>query len=444
MYKNYNYMMVSNTYRPGIPLKRSSRSKIWLAFFLIFFTHFVSTRALALDLELTQGINATLPVALSTFKGHEEGKAFTQIIKADLNSSGQFNLLSADNFSTPSAASLRQAGADSWLSGQISSLGGGLYQVNFQLVDTLAEGHVLLKQDFQVKTQELRNLAHFISDKVYEKLTGERGIFSTKIAYIAVKREKGRSWHALEVADADGLNPRRLLNSTEPIMSPSWSPDGRQIAYVSFEKKKAQIFTVSVETGKRRLISDFSGINGAPAWSADGRQMALVLSKGGAPKIYTVDLTSGQLKQLTFGDSIDTEPRYSPDGRSILFTSGRGGSPQVYQLKLTDGSISRLTYEGNYNARASLTANQSQIVMLHRDDKNFHIATQDSKGKLTQLTFSGYDESPSLSPNGRMIVYATRAGEKGVLSVVSLDGRINRQLPSQSADLQEPAWSPFL
>ncbi|WP_131777711.1 Tol-Pal system beta propeller repeat protein TolB [Legionella fairfieldensis] len=399
----------------------------------------------AVDLELTQGINSTLPIAIDSFGSDETGQQIAGIIKSDLSFSGQFNIISAPQNGAVTVSTWRSAGADSVLSGRVSRTGYNRYEVSFELVDAVAQSRVLLSKSYQVNANEIRALAHHISDEVYQKLTGERGVFSTRIAYILVQRNGEKAKYFLEVADVDGHNPQSLLVSSEPIMSPAWSPDGRQIAYVSFEKKKAQIFTVSVENGKRRLLTDFAGINGAPAWSTDGREMAVVLSKGGSPKIYSVDLSSGNMKQLTFGDAIDTEPRYSPDGRSLLFTSGRGGAPQIYRLTLADGNVTRMTYDGNYNARASYTPDQKHIVMLHREDKNFNIGVQDvDSGPVTQLTFSTFDESPSVSPNGRLILYATHYNDQGVLAVVSIDGRVKIRLPAREGDVQEPAWSPYL
>ncbi|WP_044011859.1 Tol-Pal system beta propeller repeat protein TolB [Legionella massiliensis] len=401
----------------------------------------------AVDLELTQGMNSALPIAIDSFGNDAVGQQLSEVVNNDLNLSGQFKIVSAPQQGPVPVSAWRQAGADSVLSAQVSRIGYNRYDVNYKLVDAVAQGKVLLSKNYQINAKDARALAHHISDDVYQKLTGERGIFSTRIAYILVQRSgEDRAKYFLQVADVDGYNPQGLLVSTEPIMSPTWSPDGRQIAYVSFEKKKAQIFTVSVETGKRRLLTDFTGINSAPAWSPDGNNMAVVLSKGGSPKIYSVDLTSGNMKQLTFGEAIDTEPRYSPDGRSLLFTSGRGGSPQIYRLSLGDGNISRLTYEGNYNARASYTPDQKSIVMQHREEKSFNIGVQAAdSGQISQLTFSSFDESPSVSPNGRLILYATR-GEKdrGVLAIVSIDGRTKLRLPPSEGDMQEPAWSPFL
>ena len=399
--------------------------------------------AYSVDLELTQGINAALPIAINSFNG-DRPSGVKDIIDNDLRISGQFRIIPTAS-SYNNIDSWRQAGADSVLSGQVQQIGANRYIVSFELADAAARGRLLLSKSYQVSGNELRSLAHHISDEVYQKLTGERGIFSTKIAYILVQRNGENAKYTLDIADVDGSNPQSLIVSSEPIMSPTWSPNAREIAYVSFEKKRAQIYSVSVETGKRRLLTDFSGINGAPSWSPDGRQLAVVLSKGGNPKIYTVDMASGKLTQITFGDAIDTEPRYSPDGRSLLFTSGRGGSPQIYRLSFADGKISRLTFDGNYNARASYTYNQKNIVMLHRSDRQFNIGVQDiDNGRVTPLTSSQFDESPTISPNGRLVLYATNYQNHGILAMVSIDGRVKIRLPARSGDVQEPAWSPYL
>ncbi|MDP3704685.1 MAG: Tol-Pal system beta propeller repeat protein TolB [Legionellaceae bacterium] len=401
--------------------------------------------AYALDLELTQGINAALPIGINTFGYDTQSQTVTSVIDHDLGLSGQFRIIPASGGSEQPISFWQRAGADSVLSGRVIPIGGNRFDVSFELVDSAAQGRLLLAKKYQVNVNQLRALAHHISDEVYLQLTGERGVFSTRIAYILVKRDANKTQFSLEVADMDGSNPQSLLISSEPIMSPAWSPDGSQISYVSFEHKKAQVFSVSVATGRRRLLTDFPGINGAPAWSPDGRQLAVVLSKSGSPKIYTVNLASGSMKQLTFGEAIDTEPRYAPDGRSILFTSGRGGTPQIYRLMLADGNVSRVSFEGNYNARASYTPNEQSIVMLHRDDKTFNIGVQNvATGRVTPLTNSPMDESPSVAPNGRLVLYATTDNDQGVLAVVSIDGRIKMRLPSRDGDVQEPAWSPYL
>lgn len=406
------------------------------------FIFLISTHLYALDLELTQGINSALPIGISSFGSDTSAQQVYDIINNDLQFCGQFRLINLPG-TTSSPAAWRQAGADSLVNGNVQAVGNNRYEIHFELMDTVGQNRLLLSKSFQVPSADIRPLAHHISDLIYEKLTGDKGIFSTKIAYVLVQRSDARTRYSLEVADVDGFNPQSLLISPEPIMSPSWSPDGRKIAYVSFEKKRAQVYIVSVETGKRQLVTDFPGINNAPSWSPDGRQLAVVLSKSGSPKIYTIDLASGAMKQVTFGDSIDTEPRYTPDGRFLLFTSGRGGSPQIYKMSLADGSINRVTFNGNYNARATMTPDQNHLVMFHRDESKFNIAVQDlSNGQVSTLTYAPLDESPSIAPNGRLILYATRYQDKGVLAVVSIDGRIRMRLPSRQGDVQEPAWSP--
>jgi TolB protein len=413
--------------------------------FIAVVTLLCSSVVFSLDLELTKGINAALPIGINSFAGDSQAQELTDVIDNDLRLSGQFRLIPASQGRGQSLSLWKSAGADTVLSGHVTRIGSDRYEVNFELVDSARPGLSLLRKSYQVTARDIRALAHHISDEVYQKLTGERGIFSTRMAYVLVKRGVDKTQYSLEVADADSSNPRSLLVSSEPIMSPAWSPDGKQIAYVTFERKRAQIFSVIVATGQRRLITDFPGINGAPSWSPDGRELAVVLSKGGNAKIYTVDLATGSMKQRTFGEAIDTEPRYSPDGQTILFTSGRGGSPQIYRLSRVDGAISRVTYDGNYNARASYTPNQQFIVMLHREDRQFNIGLQDVKtGRIIPLTNSQMDESPSISPNGRLILYATHYQDKGVLAITSLDGRIKMRLPSRDGDVQEPAWSPYL
>lgn len=403
----------------------------------------MASLSFALDLELTQGISSAIPIGVANFGGASESQGLTDVIKSDLERSGQFRLIRASSPTAPWQV-WKQYGAESVVNGQVESLGSGRYNVSFTLDDAVNQGSPLIKRSFQVPANQLRALAHHISDLVYEKLTGERGIFSTRIAYVLVQRNANGARYSLEVADADGYNPQSLLVSSEPIMSPAWSPDGRQIAYVSFEKRKSQIYTVSVETGQRRLITDFTGINGAPTWSADGQNLVVVLSKSGSAKLYNINLNNGNLKQLTFGSAIDTEPKYASDGRGFLFTSGRGGSPQIYRYDMASGNIQRVSFEGNYNAKASYTPDMKRIVMLHREGSRFNIAVMDvASGRTDVVTSAALDESPSISPNGRLILYATRHNDKGVLGIVSVDGRIKMRVPARDGDVQEPAWSPF-
>jgi TolB protein len=413
-----------------------------------------SSYAIALDLELTQGVKKAIPITILPFtndSGSGNADIVYDVIRNDLKNSGQFKLVdTGTNTNEPfdekqDYSYWKHKGINNLIVGKIVSLTNNLFSVRFQLLDPVSQSSVLLSKSYQVKESDLRALAHHISDLLYQKLIGERGIFSTRIAYVLVNRNDDKSTFKLEVADADGHSPQTLLVSSQPIMSPAWSPNGKEIAYVSFENKRSQIFIVNVETGQRRLISNYPGINGAPAWSPDGKKLAIVLSKGGSPKLYLVNLLNNSIKQLTHGMSIDTEPSFSPDGKFLLFTSGRGGAPQIYRYNLENGNVSRVTFAGNYNARASMTSDSKKIIMQHRDEKRFSIGVQDmDTGNLMPLTFSGIDESPSVSPNGRMILYATRYKNKGVLSVVSTDGKIQIRLPSRDGDVQEPAWSPYL
>jgi TolB protein len=414
----------------------------------------------ALDLELTQGMNAAIPIAIVPFAGPAVtvpgDQTLTGVIKDDLQNSGQFRVTGPDNLAqSPNALSevnygyWRKQGVNDLVIGSIQSLGGNQYQVAFTLVSVFSAANsdnVILSQSFRVEADNLRNLAHHISDMIYQSLTGVRGVFSTKIAYILVQRSADMSAkYTLEVADADGFNPRPLLVSNEPIMSPTWSPDASKIAYVSFEGHHAAIYTQAVATGRRQLVSDAPGINGAPAFSPDGRQLALVLTKNGNPNIYLLDLNGGNLRAVTSDPYIDTEPAFSADGKSLLFTSSRDGTPQIFEYSFNSGKISRVSYRGDYNARADFLPDEQSIVLMHRENGLFGIARQSlSNGQMQILVQGGADESPSLAPNGRMIIYATQYGSRGVLAQVSIDGRVKLRLPAREGSVQEPAWSPFL
>ena len=398
-----------------------------------------------LTMELTRGMASAVPITIVPFTNPGNiPQDVPAIVSGDLQNSGRFKVYqgAADSGSS-----------DYVVMGKVDALGGDRYQVSFDLRDKM-NGKVsetsILNKKYVIAGKDLRAAAHHISDVVFKQITGIRGVFSTRIAYVVVQRSfatpgsKGR--FMLEVADQDGYNPRPLLNSPEPIMSPSWAPGGRRIAYVSFENRKASIYQQDVTTGQRSLISSFSGINGAPAWSPDGRKLALVLSKSGSPNIYIMDVGSRSLTQLTHDFYINTEPSWSPDGRSMIFTSNRSGGPQIYQIDVASHAVNRITFDGDYNARASFTPDGKQVAMIHRVDGIYKIALLDlDSGTTKVLTSSAGDTaSPSIAPNGDMLLYDTVSGGRNMLGMVSADGRIQLLLPARSGEAQDPAWSPFL
>jgi TolB protein len=436
-----------------------------LALFLATLCLLITQTAFAyLSMELTRGVSGAAPIAIVPFAvtGGAPSQDLAAIVTNDLRNSGRFKVFGAAQLTRfPSELSgvefnyFRSLGADNIVIGKIKKIDGDRYQVSFQLLDVFkgkegsdAQQSILLEHSFVVGSAEMRPLAHHISDLIYEQITGVRGIFSTRLAYIVVQRSlDAPTRYTLEIADQDGYNPKSLLNSTDPIMSPSWSKDGRHLAYVSFEKQHAAVYVQDVATGARHLISEYPGINGAPAWSPDGKKLALVLSKTGSPNIYLMDIASRQLTALTNDYYINTEPAFSPNGRSIVFTSNRGGShPQIYQMDLASRAISRVTYEGKYNARASYTSDGNHIIVLNQESGLYNIGILDlNSGVLKVLTQSGSDnESPSIAPNGSMVLYGTLSGGRNVLGMVATDGSVQLILPARNGEVQDPAWSPYL
>lgn len=456
-----------------------------IGFFLPFLLlNMVLTAADArIRIEITEGQAGAVPIAVPAFSGDlnndaGESQSLSDIIAQDLKLSGRFSPVGASFLPRGSMATLAGYPAKEWQQKKIENVvigevknTNGRYQVNFELLDVFghtdevapgvassdnpnvstqsAPTKLMSKVFYDVAPKDLRALGHHISDLIFEKLTGIKGVFSTKIAYVLVKSvgDGRKKEYTLEVADIDGFNAKPLVRSLEPIMSPAWSPDGKKIAYVSFERKRSQIYVLEVFTGRREKITQFPGINGAPSWSPNGQQLALVLSKDGNPAIYTVDLSSHTLKRLTQGYGIDTEPHWDPRGGNLFFTSNRGGGPQIYKVS-TDGTgkIMRVTFKGDYNARPSITSDGQYLIMQHKgSDGIFKIAKQHlQSGELTVLTQSGGDESPSLSPNGDMILYGTRSRGQSALGLVSLAGRGRLRLPAREGMVQEPAWSPYL
>lgn len=406
-----------------------------------------------ITIEINEGVEGAIPMAVVDFdtKGLpiKIDTNVAQIISQDLNRSGVFKVLSDSQYQSKphystevSYPQWRNLGQEYLVVGRILSKQAGLLDVQFQLLDVLKQRQ-MVGYSIPVRLRNLRSTAHEISDLIYEKITGTRGAFNTRIAYISAHTDKARKY-VLQVADTDGFNPQTVLESDEPLMSPSWSPDGESLAYVSFESKRPEIFIQHLATAKRSKITGFKGVNGAPSWSPDGKQLALVLSKDGSPDIYTIDIESKKLKRLTMHRSIDTEPVWSADGQHIIFTSDRSGSPQLYEISLSGGSPKRITFEGSYNSAADVADDGKSLVMVYGDGNRYQIAQLDrDSGNLNVLTNNNLDESPSFSPNGRMVLYASTQGNTGVLYMVSLDGQSKHKLSDQAGDIREPVWGPF-
>jgi TolB protein len=407
-----------------------------------------------LTIEITQGVAGALPIAVVPF-AWEGGAAapeqdVAKIVMADLERSGRFHALpEKDLLSQPTSGSAvdfrdwRALGQDALVLGKIKPNGPGGYLVQFQLFDVL-RGEQLAGFNIPATASNLRLVAHQVADIVYEKLTGTPGAFATRIAYITEETTKAGKQVSLKVADADGYNPRPVVNSSEPLMSPAWSPDGKRLTYVSFENRRHAIYVQDLLTGERQRIAAFKGINSSPAWSPDGRRLAMTLSKDGNPEIYLYDLASKRLTRLTDNYAIDTEPAWSPDGRELVFTSDRGGSPQIYQVAATGGMAKRLTFQNGYNAAASYAPDGRSLTLVTRENGQYRIALLDlQRGLLQVLTQGELDESPSFAPNGSMIIYATRFGRREVLSAVSVDGGVRQRLALDASDVREPAWSPI-
>ena len=426
--------------------------KIWLLIAVLFMQ---VQNASALTIEITEGAEGALPVAVVPFGWARGGKPPSQdvakIISDDLKRSGRFKTMPvADMLARPQSADQvefrdwKVLGMENLVVGQVKPNGPGGYMVRFQLFDVF-KGEQLSGYNIPTTERDLRATAHQIADIIYEKLTGQRGAFATRIAYVtSTQKGGGESKVALKVADADGFNSQTIVTSDEPLMSPAWSPDGRKLAYVSFEKARPSIYVQEVFTGRRQKVSSYKGINGAPAWSPDGRKLALTLSKDGGPDIYVYNLNRKTLSRLTKHYGIDTEPAWSPDGRFIIFTSDRGGKPQIYRVPSMGGKVKRITFEGSYNARASYSPDGKSITMVTRQGRDFRIGVLDMEsGGLQVLSEGRLDESPSFAPNGGMVIYATKINSKGELAAVSVDGRVRQRLALQEGDVREPVWSPY-
>jgi len=398
-----------------------------------------------LRIEITGAGASQIPIAIAPFVGEAQlPKSVSEVIRADLQSCGLFKLIEtgpqpiAENAQVD-YANWKFRGADALAGGSITSLSDGRLQARFRLFDTARQGD-LGGLEIAFKPDQYRAAAHNIADWIYEKLTGLPGIFSTRIAYVL---KNGRQYQ-LQVADADGQNAIAALVSDEPIISPAWSPDGSKLAYVSFQTKKPIVYVHTLATRQRKVLANFKGSNSAPAWSPDGSRLAITLTKDGLSQIYEIHADGSGVRRLTNSGGIDTEACYSPDGQSIYFTSDRGGSPQVYRMPANGGEAQRVTFEGGYNVSPHVSPDGKTLAFLARNEGRFRVALMDLASQQVQvLTDSDKDESPSFAPNGRMILYATELGGRGVLAAVSADGRVRQRLSGFTGDVREPAWAPL-
>jgi TolB protein len=427
----------------GIILRMKSHCIKWLAGAALGCAAFLSQAQLSI--EITGAGTQRLPVAVADFAGERViSQALTSVIRSDLERSGLFKLVDTvgvvmDENALPNHPEWKARGTDALVGGSVTALPDGRYETRFRLHDTQKQAPIA-GQALAHNANQIRTTAHRIADTIYEKLTGERGIFSTRIAYVV--KSAGR--YELQIADADGNGAQAALASREPIISPAWSRDGSKLAYVSFEAKKPIVYVHDLATGRRHVAANFKGSNSAPAWSPDGKKLAVVLTKDGSSQMYLVNADGSGVSRLASSSGIDTEPQFSPDGEFIYFTSDRGGSPQIYRLPVAGGPAQRVSFEGSYNVTPRLSPDGKSMAFVTRSEGRFRVAVMDLATRQTLvLTDTAKDESPSFAPNGRVILFATEVGGKGVLAAVSTDGRVKHRLSVQAADVREPAWGPF-
>lgn len=433
-------MNAIRAFRPAQP----STARAWLAAMLSMMAMWLSPAAHAQLRVDISGVGATqYPIAVADFASDPQGQTIADIIRADLTRSGQFRLVNATgaNLSAESpvaAADWNARGADYVAYGTVTQAG-GQYQISYRLLDTVRQTE-LDGVTFAGTERELRRISHRIADRIYEKITGVRGVFSTRIAYVL--QTNGN--YELQVADADGQNPQVMLRSRHSIISPSWSPDGSRLAYVSFETGKPVIYVQTLSSGQRVPLANFKGNNSAPAWAPSGNQLSIVLSRDGISQIYTINADGSGLRRVMRSPLIDTEPHYTPDGASLVFTSDRGGSPQIYRVPVSGGDAQRVTFNGNYNISPGVSPNGENLVYVTRRDGAYRVAVQNlNSGSEQVLTAGPDDESPSFAPNGMQVLYSAVQGGRSVLAVTSVDGRVRQTLSALNGKVREPTWGPF-
>lgn len=391
------------------------------------------------------GVGGTrMPIAVVDFRDETKSpQPIAAIVRADLERSGLFRAVDAppglNETSSPAWVDWRGRQADALAAGSVNRLADGRLDIRFKLWDVV-KGQELAGEAHAVLPEDARLAAHRIADTIYEKLTGERGVFATRMAYVT----KAGPHYSLVIADADGEGAKVALASPEAIISPVWSPNGRELAYVSFESRKATVRLQNVQTGQRRVLADFKGSNSAPAWSPDGQQLAVALSRDGGTQLYLINRDGSGLRRLTQSGAIDTEPCFSPDGRSLYFVSDRGGGPQIYRMPASGGSAERVTFNGNYNISPAISPDGRTLAFVTRQSGNFRLCVMDlTTGQVQQITDGDDDERPAFAPNGKLIVYATHAGGREALMTTTLDGKIKTPLLITLAQVREPTWGPY-
>jgi TolB protein len=395
------------------------------------------------------GVGATqLPIAIATFASDgRPSQDIAAVVRSDLTRSGAFRVIDPQQTRSDTEpvdfADVRTRGADTYVAGSVSRLADGRYDIRYRLHDAVKQ--VQISGEALVATEaDLRLAGHRIADAIFEKLTGEKGVFSTRIAFVTKQGNRYR----LNVADWDGENVQSPLVSPEPIISPSWSPDGSRLAYVSFEARKPVVYVHTLATGQRTAVANFKGSNSAPAWSPDGRTLAVALTLDGLSQVYLINAADGaNARRLTTSSAIDTEPVFSPDGRTLFFTSDRGGSPQIYRMPVAGGDARRVTFGSSYNTSPRISPDGTKLAFLTRRDGRFFVAIKDlgnGNGTETLLTDGGQEESPSFAPNGRWVMYTTQSGGRDYLMASSIDRRVRQRLSSSLGDIREPAWGPFV